>query len=149
MNKYIVTEKLTLNSHRNGQEIDAGSLAEAKRHAADDQMFQGTVMTVSDHYGNLLAYLENGQWTDIEHIVPTISSLRAERAEAQELRDAAEAAHKANPTPETRAAWHEAGKRHDKLADALYALEKEEEARRANDATAWPEFPGIRQGIHA
>ena len=63
MTTYIITEKQNLNSVRAGVSFDAKDLAAAKRIAAREKMFQGTVMTIEQN-GRLLAYRESGKWVN-------------------------------------------------------------------------------------
>lgn len=62
MNTFIITEKNDVNSTRDGEEIQAKTLADAKRTATRRQLFQGTVMTVENEAGVLLAVKEEGVW---------------------------------------------------------------------------------------
>jgi len=59
--EYTVTEKQTANSWREGEKIKAVSLSEAKRKASRMQVFQGTVLEISDAAGPI-AIKENGVW---------------------------------------------------------------------------------------
>ena len=62
---YTITEKQTVNSTRNGVRIDLANLNCAKLFAKETQFFQGTVMTIEDHAGGLLAYLSRGKWINV------------------------------------------------------------------------------------
>ena len=57
---FIITEKETLQSTREGDRIEATNLTAAKRYAARNQFFERTVLTISDEGGNLLSYREDG-----------------------------------------------------------------------------------------
>lgn len=62
MATYIITEKQNFASKREGEEINAASLSVAKGLASKMQMFQGTMLTVEDDSGRLLAVKSNGKW---------------------------------------------------------------------------------------
>lgn len=64
MATFIITEKQTVNSSREGRAVQAADLTAAKRAASSMQMFQGTVMTVSDEAGNILASKQDGAWSN-------------------------------------------------------------------------------------
>lgn len=66
MKKYVVTEKQNAHSVRKGLVIEAADLAAAKRRASREQMFQGTVLTIEDQAGNLLAVKHGKKWEDTE-----------------------------------------------------------------------------------
>lgn len=63
MATFIITEKTDLNATRAGEVIEAKDLRAAKSAASKLQMFQHTVLTVSDADGRVLAVKENGKWT--------------------------------------------------------------------------------------
>lgn len=65
MNTYIITEKQNLQSFRKGFEY-RGTLRGAKLKASREQMFQGTVMTISEKCGQLVAHKDANGWRD-EH----------------------------------------------------------------------------------
>ena len=64
---FVITEKLTINSVRNnGVQVEAESLAAAKRWATKNQMFKGTVMEIRDQNGTILSWKgKNGKWIDL------------------------------------------------------------------------------------
>jgi len=64
--KYVITEKQNVNSVRKGFVIEAANLAAAKRLAAREQMFHGTVLTIESESGALLAIKQAGKWRDTE-----------------------------------------------------------------------------------
>lgn len=64
MSTYYITEKQGLNSQRTSVQIEAGTLAEAKRQASRMQMFEGTVMVIAAENGAELAHKTNGKWVD-------------------------------------------------------------------------------------
>lgn len=66
MNKYVITEKQNVNSIRKGLVIEAADIAAAKRRASREQMFHGTVMTIENEFGTLLAIKQDGKWRDTE-----------------------------------------------------------------------------------
>ena len=63
MNAFVITEKTDLNATRDGQVIEAKDLRAAKIAASKLQMFQNTVLTISDADGRVMAVKENGKWT--------------------------------------------------------------------------------------
>lgn len=63
MKLYCITEKLNVNSVREGYHAEANSLTEAKKIATRNQMFQGTVLTV-EHLGQLLSVKMGKKWED-------------------------------------------------------------------------------------
>jgi len=63
MKKYCITEKQNLSSARGGYEVTAMSLSGAKVKASRGQVFKDTVLTIEQD-GVLLAYKENGKWTN-------------------------------------------------------------------------------------
>ena len=65
MKTYTVRELQNLQSHREGTEIAAKTLADAKRLATRNQVFQGTVLVIEEG-GHRVAYKENGRWTNCE-----------------------------------------------------------------------------------
>jgi len=62
MNKFIITEKTDINAARAGFVIEAKDLRAAKTAASRAQFFQGTVLTVADEAGRVLAVKQNGKW---------------------------------------------------------------------------------------
>jgi len=60
---YDVTEKQNLSSARGGNKVTARSLSGAKVKASSGQVFKDTVLTIEQD-GVLLAYKENGKWTN-------------------------------------------------------------------------------------
>lgn len=60
---YTFTEKQNSTSYRDGTEIEAKDLSEAKKIAEHMQAFHGTVLEISDSEG-VLAIKENGKWID-------------------------------------------------------------------------------------
>ncbi len=62
MSTFIITEKQNVNDLRQGDAIDCQNLMEAKRKASRMQCFQGTVLTIEDENGALLAAKRNGKW---------------------------------------------------------------------------------------
>lgn len=61
MATYIITEKQNLQSHREGEKIQAKSLTAAKRKARAMQCFFGTVLTIESEAGHMLAHTKDGQ----------------------------------------------------------------------------------------
>ena len=61
---YTITEKQGANSYREGQQVQAKTLAAAKAMATKWQFFQGTVMEIKDSAGIVLAIKENGKWRE-------------------------------------------------------------------------------------
>ena len=64
MSTYKITELQNANSTRQGEMVEAKSLADAKRKASRMQTFQGTVLEVSDADGLILSTKQNGAWND-------------------------------------------------------------------------------------
>lgn len=62
MTTFIIIEKQNSNSSRKGEKVEAANLAAAKRKATGLQLFQGTVMEITDELGNRLAIKTNGRW---------------------------------------------------------------------------------------
>lgn len=62
MATYIITEQQNQESVRQGETIQAKSLASAKRTASNRQMFIGTVMVIENVYGHLMAVKSEGKW---------------------------------------------------------------------------------------
>lgn len=67
---YIIDEKRHLNSYREGRGkwIVVKNLTEAKKRATQRQVFQDTVLTISNIYGKLLAYKKEDKWYTILHL---------------------------------------------------------------------------------
>jgi hypothetical protein len=64
MKRFILTEKLSLDSFSDGVEITAKSLITAKRMCAMRRLSQGTVLVISDLSGQMRCYKEYGKnWT--------------------------------------------------------------------------------------
>ncbi len=59
---YIITEKQDTASRREGYQIEANNLSAAKTVASKRQVFKGTVLTIEDGIGNLIATKINGEW---------------------------------------------------------------------------------------
>ena len=64
MNTYTITEKQNANSTREGVEIVAKTLTEAKRIASKRQSFFGTVLEIADIHGVIAIKTENS-WKDV------------------------------------------------------------------------------------
>ena len=64
MNTFIITEKQHLNSTREGTTIELSSLTEAKRWASKNQCFYGTVLTIENESGALVAYKTGKKWVN-------------------------------------------------------------------------------------
>jgi len=60
--KFLVRELQNLQSHRDGEIIEAKDLPAAKRKASREQVFHGTVLVIEDLSGNRLAHKESGSW---------------------------------------------------------------------------------------
>jgi ribosomal protein L19 len=65
MTTFIIRELQNMNSHREGQAIEAKNLTAAKRAASRAQMFQGTVLKIESQGGAVLAVKEDGKWNDM------------------------------------------------------------------------------------
>ena len=63
--KYIITEKVNLNSCRAGNIIEVTSLKSAKIKATKSQCFYDTVLTIESLNGTLLSYKDKDKWIDI------------------------------------------------------------------------------------
>nr|7C78_A Chain A, AcrIF9 [Photobacterium damselae] len=64
---YIIKEVQNINSEREGTQIEATSLSQAKRIASKEQCFHGTVMRIETVNGLWLAYKEDGKrWVDCQ-----------------------------------------------------------------------------------
>lgn len=61
--KYLITEKQNLNSHRQGDIIEAKNLNAAKIQASKRQSFEGTVLQISTTDGILLS-TKTTNWID-------------------------------------------------------------------------------------
>ena len=65
MNKYTVIEKQNSASQREGVQVEAINLTQAKRKASKAQVFQGTFLDLLDSAGNTVAVKEkSGNWVD-------------------------------------------------------------------------------------
>jgi len=62
MSKFIITEKTDINATREGFVIEAKDLRAAKTTASRAQLFQGTVLTVADEAGRVLAVKHGKSW---------------------------------------------------------------------------------------
>ena len=62
MPKFIIQELQDVASYRDGVEVEAKNLVAAKRAATRAQVFQNTVMVVSDCKGRRLAIKQGGRW---------------------------------------------------------------------------------------
>ena len=62
MTAFVITEKLNVNSAREGYEVEAARLTVAKIIATKRQVFVGTTLTIEDKQGNLLAVKKYGKW---------------------------------------------------------------------------------------
>ena len=62
METYVIAEKQNAYSQREGYEVKAASLASAKRIASRKQTFAGTVLTISDTAGNMMAWKDRDGW---------------------------------------------------------------------------------------
>jgi len=60
--KYIISEKQDINSFREGEVINAKNLTQAKHIASKLQFFKGTVLTIRNRDGALLAYKRAEKW---------------------------------------------------------------------------------------
>lgn len=64
MNTYMITEKQSVESIRDGFCINSASLKDAKTKATKSQLFYGTVLTIEEN-GALIAYKKDGVWNDL------------------------------------------------------------------------------------
>lgn len=60
--EYIITEVQSINSHRQGEIINAKNLTDAKRKATKMQVWQGTIIKINTPEGECLAYKEYDKW---------------------------------------------------------------------------------------
>lgn len=63
MGQYTITEKQNAQSRRDGTQVEAASLSDAKRRASRMQVFHGTVIEISDAHG-VLSVKRGGKWQD-------------------------------------------------------------------------------------
>jgi hypothetical protein len=66
METFIIRELENAQSHRDGEKIEAASLAAAKRAASRRQVFQGTVMTIESEHGVVLSVKDGRGWNDAD-----------------------------------------------------------------------------------
>ena len=62
MTTYIITEKQDLQSTREGKKVEASNLTAAKRAATRGRAFYGTVLTIENENGILLASKNGAKW---------------------------------------------------------------------------------------
>jgi hypothetical protein len=65
--EYIVFEKQSVNDTRDESFVSKKNLAQTKRDASRNQMWQGTVLVIETKAGDIVAYKKPGErWTDID-----------------------------------------------------------------------------------
>jgi len=64
MTTYYIYEVQNINATCNRPEIYFGTLKAAKTKATRDQVFQGTVLKITDSKGNLISAKKKGEWVD-------------------------------------------------------------------------------------
>lgn len=66
LHDYVITEKSDVNATRAGRNIQAKTLADAKRSASRGQFFKNTVLVIANKFGGVLSIKQNGEWNDVE-----------------------------------------------------------------------------------
>jgi hypothetical protein len=64
MTAFIIREKASASSARDGAKIEAKNLTGAKRAASRAQVFQGTAVTIENESGEILTVKEGKAWKD-------------------------------------------------------------------------------------
>lgn len=62
---YTVEEKQNFQSHREGYQMEADTLQQAKRLASRNQLFRDTVLVIKGTNGKEVTYKEKGRWIDL------------------------------------------------------------------------------------
>ena len=68
MKTYLIKEIQNVNSIRAGYAVNEPSLYEAQCYAIRNKFFHSTTLTIEDESGDLICYLEDGEWNYIDEI---------------------------------------------------------------------------------